>query len=76
MSTGIATGTLYGTIYNVISFLNNAFGVEECDVKVNPDFEKKHIDISSKCILKIRNVHIIIVFFKVLKIYFKITKIK
>ena len=76
MNTGISTGAIYGVIYNMLALLNNAFEVEECDVKINPDFERKHLDITSQCILKIKSVHIIIIVFKVLKMYFKITKLK
>lgn len=76
MYTGIVTGSAYATAYNIIALLNNIFTVEKCDVKINPDFEKKHLDIYSKCILKVKNVHIMIIVFKVLKMYFKITKIK
>ena len=76
MDTGISTGAINGVIYNVLALLNNFFEIEECNVKINPDFERKHMDISSRCILKIKSVHIIIIVFKVLKMYFKITKIK
>ena len=76
MDTGISTGAINGIIYNVLALLNNFFEIEECNVKINPDFERKHMDISSRCILKIKSVHIIIIVFKVLKMYFKITKIK
>ena len=76
MNTGISTGAMYGVVYNILAMLNNFFKIEECDVKINPDFERKHFDIESGCILKIKNVHIIIIVFKVLKMYFKITKFK
>ena len=75
MHTGITTGALYGVIYNILSVFNNIFTIEECDVKINPDFERKHLDISSECILKVKSVHIINMAFKVLKMYFKIVKI-
>ena len=76
MYTGITTGAIYGVIYNVISVLNNHIGVEKCNVLVNPDFENRLLDIRAKCILKVKNVHIMIMIFKVLKMYLKITKIK
>jgi len=76
MHTGITTGALYGVVYNVLSVLNNLFEVEECDIKINPDFDRKRIDVLSECIFSIKNVHIIIIVFKVLKMYFKIKKAK
>lgn len=76
MYTGIATGAIYGVVYNIISLLNNHIGVEKCNVLVNPDFENRLLDINAKCILRVKNVHIMIMIFKVLKMYLKITKIK
>lgn len=76
MYTGILTGTSYAAVYNIIALLSNNIAVEKCDVKITPDFEKQHVNIHSRCILKVKNVHIMIIVFKVLKMYFKITKIK
>lgn len=75
METGIATGALYGVIYNIISLIHHQLSVQKCNVSINPDFEKQHIDIHAKCILKVKNVHIMVIVFKVLKLYFKISKI-
>lgn len=74
MHTGLVTGGLYGVIYNVIALLDYHLSVEKCDVGITPDFKKKRMDISAKCILKVKNVHIMIIIFKVLKLYFKIKR--
>ncbi len=76
MQTGIATGAAYGTVYNVIGFLNRNISVEECVVKINPDFERTHLEIDIKCIFRIKNVHIIVIALKALKMYFKMKKNK
>ncbi len=76
MYTGISTGAFYGVLYNIISLLNNHIGVESVSVSVNPDFQNKLFNMRTKCILRVKNVHIMIMIFKVLKMYFKITKIK
>lgn len=74
MQTGIATGAAYGTVYNVLGFLNRNIPVEECDIKINPDFDRAHLETDIKCIFRIKNVHIIVIAVKALKMYFKMRK--
>ncbi len=76
MYTGIATGALYGVIYNVIALLDRHLTVHNHEVNLTPEFEGKCFALDGKCILKVKNVHIMIIVFKVLKMYFKITKMK
>lgn len=75
MQTGIITGGAYGVIYNILALFNNYLMVKKCDIKINPDFENRYLSLGAKCILEVRNVHIIIMIFKVLKMYLKINKI-
>ena len=74
MQTGIITGGAYGVIYNIVAILNNTLTVKNCDIVINPDFEDKFLSVSAGCILEVRNVHIMIMIFKVLKMYLKINK--
>ena len=74
METGIITGGAYGVIYNVVALLDNNLTVKKCDININPDFEERFLAVSAKCILEVRNVHIMIMIFKVLKMYLKINK--
>ncbi len=76
MRTGIATGAAYGTVYNVLGFLNRNIPVEECEIKINPDFEKPMLEIDTKCIFRIKNVHIMVIALMAVKIVFKISKNK
>ena len=76
MRTGIATGAAYVASYNLISLLNNIFTVEHCDVSIVPVFEKPLLEIDTKCIIKVKNVHITVIAFKVLKMYLKILTLK
>lgn len=76
MQTGLATGAAYAAVYNLISLLNNLFAVEKCDVSITPVFEKPMFEIDTKCIIKVKNVHITVIAFKVLKMYLKILKLK
>lgn len=76
MRTGIATGAAYAASYNLISLLNNIFTVEHCDVSIVPVFEKPLFEIDTKCIIKVKNVHITVIAFKVLKMYLKILNLK
>ncbi len=75
MQTGILTGGAYGVIYNLIALLDNNFTLKKYSVEINPDFEKRFYGVGAKCILEVRNVHIMIMIFKVLKMYLKINKI-
>ncbi len=74
MKTGILTGSAYGTVYNVLGFLNRNIPVEDCEVKINPDFERECLDIDGECILRIKNAHIIVIAIKALKVLLKIRK--
>lgn len=76
MQTGIATGAAYAVSYNLLSLLNNVFTVEHCDVSIVPVFEKPLFEIDTKCIIKVKNVHITVIVFKVLKMYLKILNLK
>lgn len=74
MHTGIFTGILNGFVYSVLAVIHQNSTLKDMDVAILPNFEETCFDSHCECILHIRNVHIIIIAFNVLKIYKKIQK--
>jgi len=72
---GIMTGVFNGVVYNILGFANRHITIKKWNVNINPDYYAKRFDIDTQCILRIKPVHIIVVAFKVLKIYFKLRKL-
>ena len=77
MRTGILTGTINGGVYNVLAILDNTVGVNDWNIDIRPLFQnQEQLKINFCGIVKIKNVHIIIIVSKILKLYLKIRKIK
>ena len=77
MKTGIYTGIINGSVYNVIGLIDRAVSVEKMKVNIIPLFNNRNFfDISVNGIVKIKNVHIMFILIKTLKIMFKLKKIK
>ncbi|MBO5059800.1 MAG: DUF2953 domain-containing protein [Clostridia bacterium] len=74
MHTGIFTGLLNGFVYGVLGFVHNHSTLRKMNVNIQPVFEKTCFDLHIRCILHLKNVHIIIVAVNVLKILRKIKK--
>ncbi len=64
--TGVTTGLLWGTLYNILSVLSYIIDFKKTDIKINPDFNDAKIDIVFKSIFTIRIVHIINVLYVIL----------
>ena len=77
MKTGIVTGVINGTVYNAIGVLDNLFSVDDFNVKILPLFNNTNFfDIKAYGIVNIKNVHIMVIIFKILKVFLKIKKNK
>lgn len=77
MRTGILTGTINGGVYNVLAILDNTVGINDWNIDIRPLFQNQELLKINFCgIVKIKNVHIIIIVSKILKLYLKIRKIK
>ena len=77
MHTGIATGVINGVVYNSLSFVDNAVGIKKHSVSIQPLFyNSNYFDCHIFGIVRIKNVHIMFILIKALRIYFKINKIK
>ncbi len=75
-TTGITTGVFNALAYNGLAFLHNNITINKWKIDISPDFNKERFDIGIKCIVRIKSAHIIIALIKLLKIFFKIKKMK
>lgn len=74
MHTGIFTGVLNGFIYGVLGFIHQHSTLKDMRVNIQPVFENPCLEVKTGCILRLKNVHIIIVAINILKILRKIRK--
>lgn len=77
MQTGIFTGLINGFVYNVLALVHNFMTLLKMNVNIQPVFEDTPVfKTRLECILRLKNVHIIIIAFNVLKLIRKIKKAK
>jgi len=74
MHTGIFTGVLNGFVYGVLGFIHQHSRLLDMRVNIQPVFDNPCFKIKAGCILRLKNVHIIIVAINILKILRKIRK--
>lgn len=74
MHTGIFTGILNGFVYGVLGFIHQHSTLRDMHVNIQPFFDDPCFRIEAGCIVRIKNVHIIIVAINILKILRKISK--
>ncbi|MBQ7986092.1 MAG: DUF2953 domain-containing protein [Clostridia bacterium] len=74
MHTGIFTGVLNGFVYGVLGFIHQHSNLMDMKVNIQPIFENPCFKVKAGCILRLKNVHIIIVAINILKILRKIRK--
>lgn len=74
MHTGIFTGVLNGFVYGVLGFIHQHSRLLDMRVNIQPVFENPCFIVQAGCILRLKNVHIIIVAINILKILRKIRK--
>lgn len=72
MTTGIVTGAANTVVYNMLSVIERHANLEQRTVSLIPDFDNPHFLVRIKSIIKIKNVHIIVIVLKLLGIFFKI----
>ena len=72
MNTGIATGVVNGFIYNAYSVIDNSVGIGEKNINIEPMFmNTKFIKAGLYGIVRLKNVHIMVILIKLIKIYKK-----
>ena len=74
MHTGIFTGVLNGFVYGVLGFIHHHANLRDMRVNIQPIFDNPCFKIKAGCIVRLKNVHIIIVAINLLKILRKIRK--
>lgn len=75
-STGILYGVISGIVYGIWGIIGNNAILESYDIDIRPDYYNTLLSLDGKCIVKLRNVHIIIIGFKVIKLLKKMKKQK
>lgn len=60
--TGIATGFVWGIVYNILSILSGFVNIKKTDIKIQPIFNEMVLGVDFYCIFTFRVVHIIIGF--------------
>ena len=74
--TGILYGIISGIVYGIWGVIGNNAVLESYDIDIRPDYYNTLLSLDGKCIVKFRNVHIIIIGFKVVKLLKKLKKQK
>lgn len=74
MYTGIFTGIFNGFVYSVLGFVHNRSNLKKMNVNLQPVFDKTCFNLHLRCILHLKNVHIIVVALNVLRLLRKIKK--
>lgn len=74
MYTGILHGIICGVVYNILGVVHSHSTLKKHSVNITPDFDNVCHSIHFNCILKLKNVHIIFILIKGIKIYKKLKK--
>ena len=70
--TGMLMGGICGIAYNILALVDRHLDLREKHVDIRPDFHNNCFQMSFQCIARLKNVHIMVILYKVIKIYFKI----
>ena len=73
-ATGISYGAISGIIYSLLGVIDSKCGIEHYKVDIHPDFYTSVFETDCRCIVKLKNVHIIVIAIKLLILMFKIRK--
>ena len=76
MHTGIFTGLLNGFVYSVLGVIHHRATLRDMSVNIQPIFGNSCFKTQLDCILRLKNVHIIVVAVNVLKLLRKMKNIK
>lgn len=74
MYTGIAMGIISGAAYNILAFLTQQLTVSEHKIDIRPDFDMPCFRTRFWCIVRLQNVHIMVIAVKALRLFWKIQK--
>ncbi len=74
MDTGIVNGLSYAAVYNILGVMHNYITIKKCNINISPDFERVCHRLKFNCILCLKNVHIIVIIVRTVKMYSKLKK--
>jgi len=74
MYTGVLNGTLYAFVYNILALIHHNMKIKKSRINIVPDFDNVCHNVRFNCILSLKNVHIIVIIIKILKVFKKINK--
>jgi hypothetical protein len=72
MITGIATGAANTFVYNMVSIIERGSNLQNWEVSLTPDFDTPQLSVRIQSIIKIKNVYIIVIVIKLIKLFFKV----
>ena len=65
-ATGILCGMINSVVYSLLGIIHQRAQLENPDIIIQPEFDDAHFIAESECILRLKNVHIIVIAVKVL----------
>ena len=72
--TGVTYGAISGIVYSLLGIIDAKCGIKDRCVEISPDFYSLTFNLDSECIVRIKNVHIIVIAFRFLILMFKVRK--
>ena len=73
-ATGILCGAINGAVYGLLGIIHQRTEIKYTDISIIPDFGDAMLEIASGCIVRLKNVHIIVIAVKLFKLYVKISR--
>ncbi len=73
-TTGVLFGVISGIVHGLVGLAANFARVDRSEIFINPDFNKTALETKGECIVKLQNVHIMVIVIKVIKLLLKIRK--
>lgn len=75
METGVATGAANAAVYNILAVIDNVVGIRDSNINIQPLFyNSQYFKGKVYSIVVLKNVHIMVILIKSLRVYFKIRK--
>ena len=73
-STGILFGVISGIVHGLVGIAANYARVDRSEIFITPEFAKTALETDGECIVKLQNVHIMVIAVKLIKLLLKIKK--
>lgn len=73
-ATGVLCGVINGIVYGFLGIIHQRTQLKHTDVYIVPEFEAASLEFHTGCIVRLKNVHIIVIAVKLFKLYTKISR--